>query len=157
MARYAARRLAQSIPTVFILSVVIFVLMRMIPGNISDVILADAGGTAQERAEQKLVIERELGIAEPGVTQYVKWVGGVLRGDFGRSLWDGTSVSSDVARRARVSGWLAAWIAITASAFAVPLGIVAAACRSKSAVVTCRRSLNPDMQLSPHPAPRVSP
>jgi peptide/nickel transport system permease protein len=108
--------------------------MRMIPGNISDVILADAGGTAQERAEQKLVIERELGIAEPGVTQYVKWVGGVLRGDFGRSLWDGTSVSSDVARRARVSGWLAAWIAITASAFAVPLGIVAATCRSRRAV-----------------------
>src|SRR5215471_16703611 len=66
--------------TLFGVSVIIFVLLRVVPGNIAD-ILFDAAGMVNPAEKAKL--ERELGLDQPIVVQYANWIGGLARGDFG--------------------------------------------------------------------------
>src|SRR4029079_978447 len=80
MFAYLVRRLFLMIVTLFGISIVIFFLLRVVPGNIVD-ILFDAGGFVDPA--DKASLERELGIDQPLVLQYLHWIGGVLHGDLG--------------------------------------------------------------------------
>src|SRR2546421_3337442 len=66
--------------TLFGISVIIFVLLRIVPGNIVDIPFAAAGYVDQA---DKANLERELGLDQPIVLQYLQWIGGMLRGDLG--------------------------------------------------------------------------
>jgi peptide/nickel transport system permease protein len=77
---YLIRRLLLMILTLFGISVIIFVMLRIVPGNIAD-ILFDAAGMVSAAEKQKL--ETELGLDQPIVLQYFNWIGGLARGDFG--------------------------------------------------------------------------
>ena len=80
MGAYLVRRLALMVLTLFGISVLIFVLLRIVPGNITDIIF-DSAGFVNERQKKK--IEQELGLDQPIVTQYGRWIAGLAKGDLG--------------------------------------------------------------------------
>src|SRR2546423_6945138 len=82
MFAYIVRRLVLMLVTLFGISVIIFVLLRIVPGNIVDILFAAAGYVDQA---DKANLERELGLDQPIVLQYLQWIGGMLRGDLGYS------------------------------------------------------------------------
>jgi hypothetical protein len=80
MGAYFVRRSLLMLLTLFGISVLIFVMLRLVPGNVTDIIF-DSAGFVNEK--QKKNIERELGLDKPIVTQYVNWIGGLAKGDLG--------------------------------------------------------------------------
>ena len=91
MQAYIVRRLLALIPTLFFASVIVFVTVRLIPGDIIDLMLSQNDIAAAKMGREQL--EKALGFDTPMWIQYGKWVGGILlHGDFGRSLWQNTPV-----------------------------------------------------------------
>ena len=86
MQRYIIRRAFLNIPVIILVMIFIFGLLRLQPG---DVLLASIGETGNYSPEQLELFRRELGLSDPIHIQFVNWVGGVVRGDFGNSLWTG--------------------------------------------------------------------
>ncbi len=123
MQAYIARRLIALLPTLFFASLIVFVSMRLIPGDVIDLMLAQNDiATSQDRAR----IESALGLDQPLLSQYVSWVGGVLQGDLGRSLWQNTPVTEQLKASLPITfelGFLALIIALTV---AIPIGIYSA-------------------------------
>ncbi|QQU25074.1 ABC transporter permease [Corynebacterium ulcerans] len=116
-----ARGAAKYALTLFIASVVIFVALRIVPGNPAEVAL---GVTATPEAVAKL--SATMGIDKPLWEQYVSWIGGLLRGEFGTSLTSSTDISPIVADRLQVSLILVVLSMLFALMLAVPLGLWAA-------------------------------
>src|ERR1043166_3632471 len=83
MGAYVVRRFLLMLLTLFGISVIIFVLLRVMPGNIVD-ILYDAAGYVNPREKAK--IEAELGLDKSIVVQYITWIGGLVQGDLGYSF-----------------------------------------------------------------------
>src|SRR4029450_4063711 len=80
MGAYLVRRLSLMALTLFGMSVLIFVLLRVVPGNITDIIF-DSAGYVNERQKKK--IEQQLGLDQPIVVQYGRWIAGLAKGDLG--------------------------------------------------------------------------
>src|SRR6476660_2711574 len=109
--------------TLFGISVVIVMLLRLTPGNIAD-ILFDAGGFVDPA--DKARIEAELGLDKPIPVQYVTWIGGLLRGDLGMSYQTEKPAIQEIAPRIPITARLAG-LALTFSVLiGVPLGVVSA-------------------------------
>jgi len=116
MARYLIRRLVLAIPVLIGVTVFTFVLIRVIPGDVVDVKF----GT-NIRPEEKQALLKQLHLDEPFAQQYVRWLGGVLRGDFGASLRTNTPVADEFRRRVPVTVELA----LLAMAFGLTVGVLA--------------------------------
>lgn len=120
---YVLRRLAALVPTLLLASLIVFGSMRLIPGDVIDLMLAQNDiATAQDR----VAIEAALGFDKPLHEQYVEWLTGVLTGDLGRSLWQNTPVAEQLAATLPITfelGLLALLVSITV---AVPIGIYSA-------------------------------
>jgi peptide/nickel transport system permease protein len=123
MQAYIARRLIAVVPTLLFASLIVFVSMRLIPGDVIDLMLAQNDiATTQDRER----IEAALGLDQPVLTQYFNWAGGVLKGDLGRSLWRNTPVTEDLLVTMPITfelGFLALIVALTV---AIPTGIYSA-------------------------------
>jgi peptide/nickel transport system permease protein len=120
---YLVRRFGLMLITLFGISVIIFILLRMTPGNIAD-ILFDAGGFVDPA--DKARIEAELGLDKPLPVQYVTWIGGLLRGDLGMSYQTEKPAIDEIAPRIPITARLAA-LALTFSVLiGVPLGVISA-------------------------------
>lgn len=126
MQRYITRRVLAVIPTLFFASVIVFLVIRLLPGDAVDLIIKNAPfieNTEQMRAE----IERELGLDRPVHEQYVRWVGGILlHGDLGKSLMRETSVAAEIGDRLPVTMELGVLSVLFALIIAVPIGIYSA-------------------------------
>ncbi len=123
MARYALRRLVLLIPTLVGMSVLIFAMVRLLPGDVVDAMFTgDSGATAS--AQQ--AVRKALGLADPLPVQYVKFVGGVVTGSLGQSLTSGEAVSTIMERAIPITVELALLAALTASVVGIPLGVVSA-------------------------------
>ena len=85
MRRYTVKRIGLFLPTVLLVTIMVFVLMRVIPGDPALAILEDEGGGSYTQ-EDLAKLRHEIGTDRPIVVQYGKWIGGVIRGDFGDSL-----------------------------------------------------------------------
>ena len=109
--------------TLFGISVIIFVLLRVVPGNIAD-ILFDAAGMVSAAEKHKL--ETELGLDQPIVVQYVTWIGGLARGDFGYTYVSERPALEEILPRIPVTAKLAALALLFSILFGVPLGVVSA-------------------------------
>jgi peptide/nickel transport system permease protein len=120
---YLIRRLLLMILTLFGVSVIIFVLLRVVPGNIAD-ILFDAAGMVNPA--EKVKLERELGLDQPIVVQYFNWIGGLLRGDFGYTYVSEQPTLDEILPRLPVTAKLAGLALVFAVVFGVPLGVVSA-------------------------------
>ena len=123
MAGYLIRRLLLMILTLFGISVIIFVLLRIVPGNIAD-ILFDAAGMVSVAEKHKL--ETELGLDKPIIIQYVDWIGGLARGDLGYTYVSERPAVEEILPRLPVSAKLAGLALMFAVLFGVPLGVVSA-------------------------------
>jgi peptide/nickel transport system permease protein len=124
MLRYFVKRLALTLPTVIGVAVVIFVLMRLLPGDIVEVRLAAEGGFV---SEETLARERaRLGLDAPLWRQFVDWMGGLARLDLGYSMWTGRPITYEIGVRLPLSLQIAVMATVVAIVLAVPLGTVAA-------------------------------
>ena len=127
MIRYALTRLSLLVLGLFVASALIFLTLRVLPGDVAQLI-AGVGSTPAQLAG----IRERLGLNEPLPAQYLAWIGGVLRGDLGTSMLTGTPVASELAQKAQVTvplGLLALTIAIL---IAVPLGVLSAMWRRRA-------------------------
>jgi peptide/nickel transport system permease protein len=120
MALYVLRRIGLLLLAIFVTSVLIFVLLRLLPGDLAAVI----GGTQASpgRVEQ---IREELGLNRPLVVQYFDWIGGAITGDFGESALSGETVTSELGDKLSVSAPLVLASTVVSMIVAVPLGIIA--------------------------------
>jgi peptide/nickel transport system permease protein len=121
MTTYIVRRLLLVIPTILIISIVIFLLLRMLPGDIVKLMVSENNYAIDEAA-----LRQQLGLADPVHIQYVKWVGDMLRGDLGRSLWTREPISVELANRFPVSVELGAYAVFFGLLIALPVGILSA-------------------------------
>jgi len=122
---YIIRRLLLLVPTIFIVTVIIFFLIRWVPGSAIDVIEAtlSQGGTVNiDRA----AIEHALGLDVPAHIQYVRWLGGLLHGDLGNSIIQSRPVLDMILERLPVSGELGFFAILTGLCISWPLGIYSA-------------------------------
>jgi len=120
---YLIRRFGLMLITLFGISVIIFMLLRLTPGNIAD-ILFDAGGFVDPA--DKARIEADLGLDKPIPVQYVVWMGGLLRGDLGYSYQTERPAIEEIAPRIPITARLAALALTFAVLLGVPLGVVSA-------------------------------
>ena len=123
MLSYLIKRLALMVLTLFGISVVIFTLLRIVPGNIVDV-LFDAAGFVDPA--DKLKIEKDLGLDQPVVVQYATWIGGLARGDLGYSYVSEKPALAEILPRIPITARLAALALLFSVALGVPLGVVSA-------------------------------
>lgn len=118
--RFIARRLALFVVALLAVSVVVFVALRVLPGDVASV-MAGLNSPA-ERVEQ---LRTQLGLDRPLVTQYFDWLTALLHGDFGTSMLTGQSVTGQVAQRASVTFPLIALGLLVALVIGIPLGCAA--------------------------------
>lgn len=127
---YVIRRLALSVVTVAVASFLVFTLMRLTPGTVVDAMIAQYRGMNPEQIDvdrARADIERSLGLDRPFLTQYGRWIAGiVLRGDLGESLWRRTPVLREIAARWPVTAQLGLLAFIISQLIALPIGIYSA-------------------------------
>ena len=123
MRSYIIKRLLLAIPTLLLVSTTVFFMIRLIPGNIIDLMMSDQGVVSQaDRAN----IEHSLGLDKPVLTQYGIWLGNVIHGNLGNSLWDKSPVVDEISARLPVTLELGILSIIIAQIIALPIGIYSA-------------------------------
>ena len=123
MLDYILRRLALMVLTLFGVSVVIFLLLRIVPGNIAD-ILFDSAGLIDPAEKQQIV--KDLGLDLPLVTQYVHWIVGLAHGDLGYSYVSEKPVLDEILPRIPITARLAGLALLFAVCTGVPFGVISA-------------------------------
>lgn len=124
MLRYTIHRLLLMIPTLFGVAVLVFVLLRMMPGDIVELRLLMDGGQVSPEA---LATERaRLGLDKSLWLQFYDWMTGIMVGDFGTSMWTGRPVIEEIGSRLGLSLQVAIMATVLAIIIAIPLGTVAA-------------------------------
>jgi peptide/nickel transport system permease protein len=122
--RYILNRILLMIPTLLGVAIISFVLLRMVPGDIVLLKLAGDGGRVDE-----VVLQQErakLGLDKSIAQQFVEWIAGAVRFDFGLSMWTGRPIIHEIAIRLELSLQLTIMASIIATLLAVPLGALAA-------------------------------
>ena len=123
MAAYLARRFLLMILTLFGVSVVVFALLRLVPGNIVDILFDSAG---MVNPAEKGRLEQELGLDKPIPVQYVTWIGGLLQGDLGYSYVSEKPALDEILPRIPITAKLAALALAFSVLLGVPLGVISA-------------------------------
>lgn len=109
--------------TLFGMSVLIFVMLRLVPGNIADIVFEAAG---MIDPADKAQIEAELGLDQPIFVQYLNWVGGLVQGDLGFSYVSEKSTLEEIGPRIPITAKLALLALIFSIVFGIPLGVISA-------------------------------
>src|ERR1044072_4869158 len=123
MFAYLVRRLFLMLVTLFGISVVIFVLLRIVPGNIVDILFAAAGYVDPA---DKANLEKELGIDQPMIVQYWHWISGFLRGDLGYSYVSEKPALQEILPRIPITAKLAGLALLFSASIGIPLGVISA-------------------------------
>jgi len=125
MRTYLVKRLLLIVPTLLGVASLVFLIMRVIPGDVALLILGGDGGNIDQA--QLVAMHRELGLDQPLLVQFGTWLWGVLRFDFGTSLWTGQPVVEELLIRLPLSLELAFLATGVSVLIAIPLGMLAAA------------------------------
>ena len=124
MRQYVLNRLLLMIPTLLGVAVLVFLMLRVAPGDIVEMKYAGTGAFAPK---EMLDLERaQLGLDKPLWHQFLSWMWGIVRLDFGNSMWTGRPVTYEIAIRLELSLQLALMATIVAILLSIPLGILAA-------------------------------
>lgn len=124
MKTYIARRLLLFIPSLLGVSIIIFVIMRVVPGDVALAILAGDGAAVSQEALIKL--RHELDLDRPLYIQYLDWIWALLRGDLGDSLVRDTAVAEIIKTTFPVTAELAFLALLVTLGLAVPVGVLSA-------------------------------
>ena len=123
MFAYLVRRLALMLVTLIGISIVIFVLLRIVPGNIVDILFSAAGYVDPA---DKANLERELGIDQPLAVQYLHWIWGLLHGDLGYSYVSEKPALQEILPRIPITAKLAGLALLFSASVGIPLGVLSA-------------------------------
>jgi len=124
MYKYIANRVLLVIPTVIGAAVLVFLLMRLIPGDICAIRLGSGGAMADPRAIARC--HAELGLDRSTFLQFLDFAWGFFRLDFGVSMWSGKPVAEEIAARLPISLEIAMMATVVAILIAIPLGTISA-------------------------------
>jgi peptide/nickel transport system permease protein len=127
MQRYLARRLVLMIPTLIGVSIVVFALVRLLPGDAVTMLMQDYA-YAKDADEMR----HKLGLDRPIAVQYVEWAGGVLRGDLGNSLRSKNGVADEVLKRMPVTAELGVFGLLVGLLISIPVGVISAVRQDKA-------------------------
>lgn len=127
---YLLRRVAMTVPSLFLVAAAVFTMMHLIPGDPAQLLLGDAADEASLAP-----LRRQLGLDQPLAVQFLRWLGDVVRGDFGTSITTGAPVLPLIIERFQVSATIVLVAVALATLIAVPAGL-AAAWRHNQAVDT---------------------
>lgn len=120
-----AQRLAMGFLVLFIVSLIIFLSVEMLPGDIAEALLGQSA-----TPENVAAMRTEMGLDQPPLTRYMQWLGNIVQGDFGRSLASKREISELIKTRAFNTFFLAGMAALIAVPLALILGILAALYRN---------------------------
>jgi len=130
MRDYLTRRLLLMIPTIFVVSVVVFFMVRFIPGDIVELMAfqrVTGGAATKEAAVDENDIRHQLGLDVPAHIQYARWMQGIFtRGDFGSSLWTQRPVLPEMLKRLPITFELGFFAFIISQLVAFPVGVISA-------------------------------
>ena len=124
MRTYILKRLLLIVPTLVGAAALVFLIMRVIPGDVALLILG--GDSAQIDQRQLTAVRQQLGLDQSLLVQFGTWLWGILRLDFGTSLWTGQPVVQELLIRLPLSLQLAIFATIVSVIIAIPLGVLAA-------------------------------
>lgn len=125
MGKYIIKRVLLLIPTLLVVTVVTFALMRLMPGSAVDIIVSKYVSMGIDMDAS--TIETQLGMDKPAVQQYFAWLGGVFQGDLGDSLFQNQSVGSIIAQKLPITLELTILTLILINVISIPLGVLTAA------------------------------
>lgn len=128
MYTYLIKRLLMVIPTLLGAAVLVFFLMRMIPGDVCQLKLAGSGAFFDKRSLD--ICRLELGLDEPIFLQFFEWIGGWFVGDLGTSMWTGKPVAEEISLRFQVSLQIALMATFFAVVLSIPMGVASAVYRN---------------------------
>jgi len=120
-----AKRLGFGLITLLVISVIIFFMVELLPGDIAQAVLG-MGATEENLA----ALREQMGLNKPAVVRYFEWLGGAVTGDFGTSIVSGERVTSVISERFINTLFLAAYAAVIAVPFAIILGVIVALLRN---------------------------
>jgi peptide/nickel transport system permease protein len=127
MYAYIIKRLLASIPTIILVSLIAFILLRIVPGDPAVAALRGATGEDDYTIEDLMIQRQRMGTDRALVVQYFTWAGGFLRGDMGKSLaTDEREVTQAVKKGLPISAELAIGAIVFSMIFAIPLGVISA-------------------------------
>ncbi len=124
MLKYVIKRVLLVIPTLLGAAALVFLLMRLIPGDVCVVRLGSSGGTFDPKAVA--ICHAELGMDQPVFFQFLDFVWGLVRLDFGTSMWSGLPVTTEIWARLPISLEIAILATVIAITIAIPLGTLSA-------------------------------
>ncbi len=132
MRQYLLRRLLLFFPTLAVASMAIFVIMRLLPGDVALLILGGSDASGDLATQQLDAYRQALGLNDPYPLQYIHWIWSLVDGSFGgASLFDRESVGAIIGRRLPVTLQLAGYAVIMSALVSVPLGVIAAMSRDR--------------------------
>jgi len=122
MKQYVLRRVALAIPTLFIVSLIVFSMMRLMPGDVATRMVE-----GHAYAPTLDALRKELGLDRPAYVQYIEWIGGIVgHGDFGRSYWTRQPIWDEFVRRFPVTLEIAGLTILISVVIGILVGIVSA-------------------------------
>ena len=126
MRKYVLRRLFLFVPTLFGVSIAVFVLLRIIPGDIAALILSGPSGELTYTQEDVEELREQMGLNNPIYVQYADWMWDFMRGDLGRSFVTKFEIGDQIKRQMPITVQLAGFSMVVISIISIPIGVLAA-------------------------------
>ena len=130
MRTYVIQRLLLAVPTLFGITVLIFVAMRVLPGDPLKTIYFEGGGARILNEEEYLARRQDLGLDRPLHLQYLGWMADVFRGDLGKSFWHQKPIRETIQRRGAITVEYALMAVALSWVVGLPVGLIAAVWRN---------------------------
>ncbi|MDP2918603.1 MAG: ABC transporter permease [Dehalococcoidia bacterium] len=126
MRNYIIRRILLIIPTLFLVSLVVFLSVRLIPGKVVELMAMEHPTGAAGNQIDVEAIKALLGLDKPLLTQYGKWLNDIFHGQFGKSLWTNRQLADEISLRLPITFELGLLAFIVAQIIAIPIGLYSA-------------------------------
>jgi peptide/nickel transport system permease protein len=127
MQQYILRRLLLAVPVMLLVALFAFGVVRLIPGDALMLMLAETGNIPEDTLQH---IRAEMGLDRPFIPQFLSWLGGVVRGDFGTSIWTGQPALLEIAKALPLTLEMGAMAIVISLVVGLPVGIVSAVRRN---------------------------
>ena len=126
MRTYIIRRLLLLVPTIFLVTIIVFLVVRMIPGDVIDAMMSEMPGLSSTDGDLREIIRHKLGLDLPVHVQYARWIGGVLQGDLGTTLRGELPITPKILARLPVTFELGVFAVMIGLLISLPIGIYSA-------------------------------